>query len=229
MKRIFITGDSTTSIKNLKFKDNRCGWAQEFKFQDYQIFDCCEPGHSIRDFWNRGIFDKIFNKLQSNDILLCCHGHLETCPLERPNERARGSLHGTGNEIKIINDKFLKRTEIIHTFSWYVKEIIKKCKELNVKLFFVSPHPRLINFDIIENGQIIQRTLTEYIKIFENFSLKFNVGFINLNKYLKQYYEKIDEKESLNFYIKDKVHTNKKGAKMIAETVEKLLLEKLNE
>ena len=61
------------------------------------------------------------------DLVLIQFGHNDGGPIN-DDRRARGSIPGTGDESKEIDNLLTKKHEVIHTFGWYLRKMVAETK-----------------------------------------------------------------------------------------------------
>jgi len=221
MKTIYIIGDSTSGVKyNPLITGEKIGWAELFhkytKNSLCKVSNSCMPGHSLRDFFHRGILNKIIDNAVPGDILMACHGSLEKAPLVREGDRARGSLFGSGEEIQIVWDEYFGRQEIVHTFGWYLKRLIKLSKDKGITLFLLSAPSR----NDFREGMHHRSVSPKYARIMREIALTNQVNFMDFNELTSRHLNAIGENVANTLFVNengDKAHTNLSGADFYAK------------
>src|SRR5438093_5429266 len=120
---LFIVGDSTVKTGN----KGQQGWGDPIKalFDKTQIKveNHAIGGRSSRTFQTEGRWDKILASAKPGDFVLVQMGHNDGGPLDDA-KRARGSLPGTGEETREIDNPITKKKEVVHTYGWYLRKYI---------------------------------------------------------------------------------------------------------
>ena len=74
---IYMMGDSTMKQNNY-YSYPQTGWGQVlylFCKEDILVFDLAENGRSTKSYIAEGLFNKLLNKLQKGDYVICEFGH----------------------------------------------------------------------------------------------------------------------------------------------------------
>src|SRR5579872_6729056 len=137
---LFIVGDST--VKN--GTKGQQGWgdpiAAHFDKTKIKVENHAIGGRSSRTFQTEGRWDKILAAAQPGDFVLIQMGHNDGGPLDDA-ARARGSLSGTGDETKEIDNPITKKKEVVHTYGWYLRKYIADARDKKMTPILLSPIP----------------------------------------------------------------------------------------
>src|SRR5262249_38791351 len=105
---LFIVGDST--VKN--GTKGQMGWgeaiAKHFDKDKIKVANHAIGGRSSRTFQTEGRWDKILAAARPGDLVLIQMGHNDGGPLDDA-KRARGSLRGTGEETREIDNPITRK------------------------------------------------------------------------------------------------------------------------
>src|SRR3954471_10069736 len=111
---LFIVGDST--VKN--GTKGQVGWgdpiARLFDPARIAVDNRARGGRSSRTFQTEGLWDRVLADSRPGDFVLIQMGHNDGGPLDDA-PRARGSIRGTGEETKEIDNPVTKQKEVVHT------------------------------------------------------------------------------------------------------------------
>lgn len=228
---IFVTGDSTTGLNPPSEKTGlKVSWADVF--QDWietektSYHNEAVPGFTMRDFFHRGRLEEIFHKTKPGDVILACHGHLESAPLVRRQGRARGCLPGAGDETTTVFDKFFNREETVHTFGWYVKEYIGKSLARGVTLVLLSPAVRCAWVE----GKIYRTKSRHYADVMQKVSMELGGRYLDFSTITENHLNGLGQEQSRRLFLDDdEAHTNREGAKLYAQLLAASLREKYPE
>jgi rhamnogalacturonan acetylesterase len=226
--RIWLTGDSTTS--NQSKDEALVSWGEVLinYFNPFRasVRDRALSGHSIRDFVNRGRWDELMEDTRRGDILLACHGHLERAPLIRDSERSRGSLQGDSDDFEIVFDPFFQREEIVYSFGWYVRKYVADCRARGIELVLMTATPR----NRWEEGRMIRGVSQHYADCCRKIADETGTKFLDAGDAIIQAFTPMGEETVSNFYQPgQQVHTNERGAHVMAGIICKALAEKYPE
>ncbi len=208
---LFIIGDST--VKNST--EGLQGWgdpiADYFDQAKLRVVNRARGGRSSRTFQTEGLWDQVLKEMKPGDFVLMQFGHNDGAPID--DEKARGSLPGTGNEIKYFENPTTSTTETVHTFGWYMRKYVADTKEKGATPIIVSPVPRNVWID----GKL-ERTV--YAGWAAEVAQSQNALFVDLNQLVAAKYEAIGQnKLGRDYFRVDHTHTSPLGARLNAESV----------
>src|SRR5947209_12667222 len=110
---LFIVGDSTVK-NNTKGQQ---GWGDPlaglFDPAKIKVENRAIGGRSSRTFQTEGRWDKVLAAAKPGDFVLIQMGHNDAGPLDDAR-RARGTLRGTGEETREIDNPITRRKEVVH-------------------------------------------------------------------------------------------------------------------
>ena len=147
---IFVAGDSTAARGA---GENQQGWA--VPFADYfdpakvNIVNCARGGRSSRTFITEGLWDKLLAEVKPHDFVLIQFGHNDAGAINDAS-RARGSLPGLGDETQEIDNLLSHKHEVVHTYGWYMRQMIEETKAKGATPIVLTLTVR----DIWHNGRI---------------------------------------------------------------------------
>ncbi|WNH10732.1 GDSL-type esterase/lipase family protein [Thalassobellus suaedae] len=138
-KNIFLIGDSTMANSS---NPNAIGWGMAFpQFCDtmqVNIINKARGGRSTRTFEFEGLWDAAKKEFKKGDVVFIQFGHNDAGNIDKA--KFRGSLKGMGDETQEVQrDSIL---EIVHTYGWYMKKMIKETKEKGALPVVLSLTPR---------------------------------------------------------------------------------------
>jgi lysophospholipase L1-like esterase len=126
---LFIVGDST--VKN--GTKGQQGWgdpiAALFDRSKIKVENHAIGGRSSRTFQTESRWDKILSAAKPGDFVLVQMGHNDGGPLD-DTARARGTLRGTGEETREIDNPITKKKETVHTYGWYLRNYVTWSEEV---------------------------------------------------------------------------------------------------
>jgi rhamnogalacturonan acetylesterase len=140
-------------------------------------------------------------------------GHNDGGSLDK--ERARGSLKGTGEEVKEITVEATGKRETVHTFGWYMRKYVTDAKTKGVTSVILSPVPR----NIWKDRKVV-RASGDYGLWAKETAASTGAFFVDLNELTAVKYEKEgEEKVAAYFTTTDHTHTSPAGARLNALSV----------
>ncbi|MEJ2108553.1 MAG: GDSL-type esterase/lipase family protein [Acidobacteriota bacterium] len=130
-----MAGDSTAS------NGAENGWGSHLqKFFDadrLKVVNRARGGRSSRTFVTEGLWDGLMADLQAGDIVLIQFGHNDGGPVN-DNSRARGSIRSLGEETEEIDNQVTGEHEIVHSFGWYLRKMIRETRSKGAVPFVLS-------------------------------------------------------------------------------------------
>jgi lysophospholipase L1-like esterase len=213
---LFIVGDST--VKN-NTKDQR-GWGDplialfdkmKIKVQNHAI-----GGRSSRTFITEGRWDRILAAAKKGDFVLVQMGHNDGGPLD-DKARARGSLKGTGEETKEIDNPITNKKEVVHTYGWYLRKYIADARAKEMTPIILSPIPHCPQKPV-QAGEVEK---SNYVVWSAEVAKDQKALFIDLNRIIMGKYVglKPEEIKEKYFTTADNTHTSAAGAALNAACV----------
>lgn len=217
---IFLVGDSTANNHgdpNVPTK-NTLGWgtpfAQYFDLAKVNVVNAARAGRSSRTFLSEGLWDKVAAQLKPGDVVLIQFGHNDGGPID-DKARARGSLHGIGEESQEIDNPVTGKREVVRTFGWYLREMIRQTKEKGATPIVLSPTPN----NVWQEGKI-ERGFGHYTEwAAEVAQQEQRTDFVDANAIISDEYERLGAQKVMAFFPGDHTHTSPAGAEVNADCV----------
>jgi len=216
---LFIIGDSTVKNGRGDGAGGLRGWGEKISlFLDtsrIEVLNHALGGTSSRTFITRGLWDGVLEKLRPGDYLLMQFGHNDGGAIN-DTLRARGTIRGTGEESVEIDNLITKQHEVVHSYGWYLRKMVREARGKGATPVIITPIPR----NDWENGKI-RRTPDSYPQWAMEVARQEKVQCIDLNKLLS---DKLDtygeEKVTGRFFFKqDHTHPTEEGALLTASLV----------
>ena len=200
---LFIAGDSTAS------NGAENGWGSHLqKFFDpgrLTVVNRARGRRSSRTFVTEGLWDGIVADLKAGDIVLIQFGHNDGGPIN-DKYRARGSIQSLGEETEEINNQVTGKHEVIHTFGWYLRKMIRETRDKGATPIILSLTAR----NIWPDGRV------ERSGIFSNLARqvaeKAGLDFIPLREMIADQYEILGPVRVRELFPIDHTHTSPDGA-----------------
>ena len=216
---VFTIGDSTVKNGQGNGAGGLWGWGDPFQ----QYFDTSKVavknhalgGTSSRTFQTKGLWKAVLDQLKKGDFVLMQFGHNDGSAIN-DDSRARGTIKGVGEETEEIDNILTKEHEVVHSYGWYLRKMVREAKAKGATPIIVTPIPR----NDWENGKI-KRTPNSYPDWAMEVARQEKVMFIDLNKRLSEKLDELGESKVTGtyFYSRDHTHTSAEGAKMAASLV----------
>lgn len=140
---VFTIGDSTVKNKD-DDKDSMWGWGsvitEIFNSKKVSVENCAMAGRSARTFLDEGRWDKVYDALKPGDFVLIQFGHNDGGDINIG--KARGELHGSGDESKVFLMEKTGKYQVVYTFGWYLRKFIRDAQEKGAIPIVLSHTPR---------------------------------------------------------------------------------------
>jgi len=173
-------------------------------------------GRSSRTFQTEGHWDKVLAAARKGDFVLIQMGHNDAGPLDDAR-RARGTLRGTGDETREIDNPLTGKKEVVHTYGWYLRKYVADARAKGVTPILLSPVPRCPR-EPVEKGAVEKNN---YVRWAEEVAKAEKVPFVNLNRIVLSHYAglKPADVKAKYFTLADNTHTSPAGAELNAACV----------
>src|ERR1043165_3132593 len=214
---LFIVGDSTV---NAGKSGPAMGWGDCIgRFFDKSKIDVRNKavgGRSSRTFQTEGLWDKILEASNAGDFVLVQMGHNDGGPLD-DTKRARGSIPGTGDESKEIDNPITKKKEVVHTYGWYMRKYVTDARAKGMTVIICSPVPHVPK-DKVEPGAV---EASRYVKWSAEIAKDQQALFIDLNRNSMAHYAGMTPEtiKAKYFVAADNTHSSSAGADLNALAV----------
>lgn len=214
---LFLVGDSTVRNGHADGAGGQWGWGQPlvdlFDTSKINVDNRAIGGRSSRSYIMEDEWAETLAFVKPGDIILFQWGHNDDGPLDDP-ARARGTLHGIGDETKEIENPILKIHETVHTYGWYLRKYIVDTRAKGAIPIICSPIPR----KIWKEGKIV-RNAANYGGWARQVADQEHVGSIDLNEIIARRYDALGEEKVEPLFGDPHTHTSRAGAELNAECV----------
>jgi len=201
-KKLFIIGDSTVANGTPPL----AGWGKPIR----EMFDTARlmvinraiGGRSSHSYMTEGTWDKVLEEVQPGDFILMGFGHNDGNPMA-------GGAISAGYSEDTIHLNRMGRTQVFHTFGWYMTKYVRDAKAKGAIPILFS--------------QVAWRELpskkTAFTPYFKQIAEAENVSFIPLNDMVAEKYAALGQEKVNTLFERDHTHTNLEGAILNAQTV----------
>jgi lysophospholipase L1-like esterase len=214
---LFLVGDSTVRNGRADGAGGQWGWGEPlvglFDTSKINVDNRAIGGRSSRSYIMENQWAETLAFVKPGDIILFQWGHNDDGPLDDP-ARARGTLHGIGDETKEIDNPILKIHETVHTYGWYLRKYIEDTKAKGGIPIICSPIPR----KTWKDGKIV-RNAANYGGWARQVAEQEHVAFIDLNEIIARRYDALGEAAVEPLFGDPHTHTSRAGAELNAECV----------
>ncbi len=234
---LFLVGDSTmrngADDGQGKGPEGMWGWghtiADLFDPAKINVVNRAVGGLSSRTYLTGGHWDRVMAMLKPGDFVVIQLGTNDNGALndEPPGPlRARGTIKGTGEETKEIDNVMTKKHEIVHTYGWYLRKFVTDAKSKGATPIICSIIPR----KQWNPDGTVKRDADTYGAWAREVAAQEHVGFIDLNEIIARKYEKLGHDAVMKLFpapvtaangrvTDEHTHTNWAGAVLNAECV----------
>jgi len=222
---VFTIGDSTVKNGQGNGAGGLWGWGDPFQqyFDNTKVLvkNCALGGTSSRTFQTKGLWDEVLKELKKGDFVLMQFGHNDGGAIN-DTLRARGTIKGVGEETEEIDNLITRQHEVVHSYGWYLRKMVREVKAKGATPIIVTPIPR----NDWVNGRI-KRTPDSYPDWAMQVARQEKIMFIDLNRLMSKQLDQLGEGKVTGtyFFSHDHTHTSAEGAKMAAKIVAKSIQE----
>ena len=216
---VYTVGDSTVKNGQGDGAGGLWGWGdfigQFLDTTQITVKNKALGGTSSRTYIQKGLWEQVYQNVEKGDYVLIQFGHNDSGPIN-DDFRARGTIKGVGEEKEEIHNMLTDKYEVVHTYGWYLRKIIKETKEKGGIPIVMSPIPR----NRWENGEVGRNNMT-YGLWSKQVAEQEDVTFVDLNQEMAKAMEELGQQNIYGnlFYKKDHTHTSAKGAVLAASII----------
>jgi lysophospholipase L1-like esterase len=214
---LFLIGDSTVRNGRGDGAKGQWGWGEPiveyFDRAKINVVNRAVGGLSSRTYLTLGHWDRVLAMLKPGDFVMMQFGHNDNGPLD-DTARARGTLKGTGDDTREIDNPLTKKHEVVHTYGWYLKKFIADTRAKGATPIVCSLIPRKIWTD----GRIA-RDSASYAGWAAQVARSEGVGFVDLNERIARRYDELGPEKVEPLFGDPHTHTSRAGAELNAEVV----------
>ena len=214
---VFLIGDSTLRNGRGDGSNGQWGWGEPiveyFDSAKINVVNRAVGGLSSRTFLTQGHWSRVLDLMKSGDFVIMQFGHNDSGPLDDP-ARARGTIAGTGDETKEIDNPITRQHEVVHTYGWYLKQFIADTRAKGGTPMVCSPIPR----KTWKDGKIV-RSSESYQKWAADVARSQDAPFIDLNEVIAARYDELGPEKVEAMFADPHTHTSRIGAELNAECV----------
>jgi lysophospholipase L1-like esterase len=214
---LFLVGDSTVRNGHADGAGGQWGWGEPlvdlFDTSKINVDNRAIGGRSSRSYIMENQWAETLALVKPGDIILFQWGHNDDGPLDDP-ARARGTIHGIGDETKEVDNPILKIHETVHTYGWYLRKYVEDTKAKGAIPIICSPIPR----KTWKDGKVV-RNAENYGGWARQVAEQEHVAFIDLNEIIARRYDALGEAAVEPLFADPHTHTSRAGAELNAECV----------
>jgi lysophospholipase L1-like esterase len=211
---LFIVGDSTAADNGSPMA---VGWGIPFATywdaSKINVANRARGGRSSRTFVTEGLWDKVLSEMKPGDIVLLQFGHNDAGAIN-DSSRARGSIHGIGDDTREIDNELTGKHEVVHTFGWYMRKMIAETKAKGA-----TPVVLGLTVRDIWHGDVVERGPADYSALSAEIARSAGVPFLDLTSLVADAYERLGQDKVKAFFPRDHTHTSAAGGELNASLV----------
>ena len=217
LKTLFLVGDSTVRNGRGDGAGGQWGWGEPlvslFDSTKINVVNRAIGGRSSRTYITEGHWADTLALVKAGDIILFQFGHNDSGPLDDP-ARARGTLPGTGDETREIENPILHQHEVVHTYGWYMRDYVVEAIARGATPILCSPIPR----KLWKDGKVVRNEAT-YGGWARAIAIQQRVPFVDLDEIIARRYDSLGEAAVEPLFADPHTHTSRAGAELNAEAV----------
>ncbi len=214
---LFLVGDSTVRTGRGDGANGQWGWGEPlgayFDTARLNVVNRALGGRSSRTYQTQGHWVRTRALLKPGDFVLVQFGHNDSSAIN-DDSRARGTLPGVGDETQEIDNLLTHEHEVVHTFGWYLRKLVREAKESGATPIICSMVPRK-NW---EDGKIA-RNVGGYAAWARQAAQAEAVPFIDLNDAIARRYDELGGVKVATLFADENTHTTLAGAELSATAV----------
>ena len=217
LRSLFLVGDSTVRNGQGDGANGQWGWGEPlaglFDSSKINVVNRAIGGRSSRTYITEGQWAATLAVLKPGDIVLFQFGHNDSGPLDDP-ARARGSLPGTSDDTREIENPLLHAHEVVHTYGWYLRDYIVETIARGATPILCTPIPR----KLWKDGKV-ERNADTYGGWARAIAVQQRVPLLDLNEIIAEKYEALGQPAVESLFADPHTHTSRAGAELNAEAV----------
>ncbi len=214
---LFLIGDSTVRNGHGDGANGQWGWGEplvdHFDTTKINVVNRAVGGLSSRTYLTGGHWERVLSMIKPGDFVMMQFGHNDGGPMDDP-ARARGTLKGTGDETREVDNPITKQHEVVHTYGWYLKKFIEDARAKGATPILCTLIPR----KIWKDGKIV-RNKQDYAGWAEAVAAEEHVPVIDLNEMIAARYDELGPEKVDPLFGDPHTHTSRAGAELNADIV----------
>jgi lysophospholipase L1-like esterase len=207
---LFLIGDSTVRNGRGDGGGGQWGWGDElapfFDTGKINVVNRALGGTTARTFY-RDFWPRTLALVKSNDVVIMQFG-TNGGPIN-DSSRARGELHGIGDESQDITNVITKKFETVHTFGWYEMKMISEARAKGATGMICSLIPR----NTWRDGKTARPSADSAAHWAADAAKAANAPFIDLNEIIARQYDLLGQDAVKELFVANAgPHTSFAGA-----------------
>jgi lysophospholipase L1-like esterase len=212
---LLLIGDSTVRNGRGDDQGGQWGWGDligdHFDATKINVVNRAVGGLSSRTFRTQGHWDRARQFLKPGDYVMMQFGHNDSAPLN-DDQRARGTINGTGDAVEAIDNILTKQHEVVHSYGWYLRHYVREARAAGAVPIVCSLVPR----KTWKAGKIVRSGDDSYGGWARKIAHEEGVAFIDLNELIAARYDELGEEKVNALFADEHTHTSRDGAALNA-------------
>jgi len=214
---LFLIGDSTVRNGRGDGGGGQWGWGDElapfFDTSKINVVNRALGGTTSRTFY-RDFWPRTLALIKSGDFVLMQFG--TNGGQINDASRARGELHGIGDETQDITNLVTKKFETVHTFGWYEMKMVAEARAKSATAMICSLIPR----NAWRDGKTARSGTNSASGWAAEAARAANAPFIDLNEIIARQYDSLGQEKVKKLFVANAgPHTSLAGAQTNAVCV----------
>ena len=214
---LWLIGDSTVRNGRGDGSNGQWGWGEPlvslFDASKINVVNRALGGRSSRTYLSESRWAQVVAQLRPGDFVIMQFGHNDASPVN-DNSRARGVLHGIGDESEEIDNMLTGKHEVVHSYGWYLRLFIREARAKGAIPMVCSLIPR----DNWKDGHV-QRSADSWAGWAKAVATEEKTPFLDLNNRIADRYDAMGQAEATLLFKTDHTHTSRAGAELNARIV----------
>ena len=207
---LFLVGDSTVRNGRGDGTGGQWGWGDQlaafFDTSKINVVNRALGGTTSRTFY-RDFWPRTLALIKPGDFVLMQFG--TNGGQVNDASRARGELHGIGDESQDITNQITKKFETVHTFGWYEMKMIAEARAKGATPVICSLIPR----NTWHNGTVARPAANSAAVGAANAPKAAHAPFIDLHEIIARQYDSLGQEKVKELFVANAgPHTSLAGA-----------------
>jgi lysophospholipase L1-like esterase len=207
---LFLIGDSTVRNGRGDGSGGQWGWGDQiapfFDTGKINVVNRALGGTTARTFY-RDFWPRTLALIKTNDVVIMQFG-TNGGPINDAS-RARGELHGIGDESEDITNQVTKKFETVHTFGWYEMKMVSEARAKGATAMICSLIPR----NTWRDGKTARPGADSAANWARDAAKAANAPFIDLNEIIARQYDSFGQEKVNELFVANAgPHTSLAGA-----------------
>ena len=208
---LFLIGDSTVRNGHGRGDGGQWGWGDQiaafFDTSKINVVNRALGGTTARTYY-RDFWPRTLALMKSGDVVLMQFG-TNGGPINDAS-RARGELHGIGDETQDITNQVTKKFETVHTFGWYEMKMVGEARTKGVTPIICSLIPR----NTWSDGAVARPGADSAANWAKAAAEDAHVPFVDLHEIIARQYDSLGQEKVKDLFVANAgPHTSLAGAR----------------